>query len=164
MFLCAKLLELKVNMNIPTDLKILNTIYRLYQSDFATFERGDRVRDSKIYVPIDCKKVADELKVDADIVFGRLYYHLEKQHGYKQNDGSNVPFFALKVGNDIKCVNFPLMTSVLAGLRQERKKYWTGTSIAVLALIISAISLTVSISQSGSSNKSIQPTAEAAAD
>lgn len=151
-------------MRIPTDLEILNTIYRLYHSTFVAFERGDGTRDSKIYVPIDCKKIASELKVDADIVFGRLYYHLEKQYGYKQSDGSNVHFFALKVGNDPKCVNFPLMTSVLASLRQERKKFWIGTAIAILALIISAVSLTVSITQQGSSNKSVQPTAEAAAD
>lgn len=151
-------------MRIPTDLEILNTTYRLYHSTFVAFERDDGTRDSKIYVPIDCKKIASELKVDADIVFGRLYYHLEKQYGYKQADGSNVYFFALKVGNDPKCINFPLMTSVLASLRQERKKFWIGTAIAVLALIISAVSLTVSITQQGSSNKSVQPTAEAAAD
>ncbi|WP_218418286.1 hypothetical protein [Alteromonas lipotrueae] len=150
-------------MRIPTDLEILNTIYRMYHSDFVAFERGDETRASKIYVPVDCKKIAGELKVDSDIVFGRLYYHLEKQYGYKQNDGSNVHFFALKVRNDPKCVNFPLMTSVLAGLRQERKRFWIGTAIAVLALIISTVSLTVSVMQSGSSNKSMQPTAEAAA-
>ncbi|GAA0220919.1 hypothetical protein [Marinomonas primoryensis] len=148
-------------MRIPTDLEILNTIYRIYHSDFVAFERGDGSRDSKIYVPIDCKKVAGELKVDSDIVFGRLYYHLEKQYGYKQDNGSNVHFFAFKVGNDSKCVNFPLMTSILAGLRQEKKKFWIGTAVAVLALIVSTVSLTVSVTQLGSSNKSMQPTAEA---
>jgi len=151
-------------MKIPTDLEMLNTIYRLYHSDFVAFERGDGTRGAKIYVPIDCKKIAGELKVDADIVFGRLYYHLEKQYGYMQSDGSNVHFFALKVGNDPKCVNFALMTSVLAGLRQERKKFWIGTALAVLALIVSSVALTVSITQLESSNKSMQPTAEAAAD
>lgn len=132
-------------MRIPTDLEILNTIYHLYNSTFVAFEEDDGTRDSKIYVPIDCKKVASKLKVDPDIVFGRLYYHLEKQYGYKKDDGSNVHFFALKVGNDSTCVNFPLMTSVLASLRHERKKFWIGTVIAVFALIISAVSLTVSI-------------------
>lgn len=151
-------------MRIPTDFEILNTIYRIYHSDFVAFERGDGTRDSKIYVPIDCKIVAEDLKVDSDIVFGRLYYHLEKQYGYKQDDGSKVYFFALKVGNDLKCVNFPLMTSVLAALRQERKKFWIGTAIAVLALIVSIVSLTISVTQSASSNKPMHPTAEAVAD
>lgn len=151
-------------MRIPTDIEILNTIYSMYHSDFVAFEKGGRSRDTKIYVPIDCKKIAGELKVDSDIVFGRLYYHLEKQYGYKQDDGSNVHFFALKVGNDSKCVNFPLMTSVLAGLRQEKKKFWIGTAIAVLALIVSTVSLTVSVTQLGGSNKSMHSIAEAAAD
>ncbi|WP_251977447.1 hypothetical protein [Salinicola avicenniae] len=136
----------------------------MYHSDFASFERGDGSRASKIYIPIDCEKIAGKLKVDPDIVFGRMYYHLEKQYGYKQDDGGNVHFFALKVGNDSKCVNFPLMTSVLAGLRQERKKFWIGTAIAVLALIVSTVSLTVSVTQSAGSNKSMHLTAEAAAD
>lgn len=146
-------------MKIPTDLDILNTIYRLYHSDFVAFERGDGTRSSKIYVPIDCKKVAGSLKVDADIVFGRLYYHLEKQYGYKQANGSNVHFFALKVGNDAKCVNFPLMTSVLASLRQEKRKFWIGTAIAILALIVSSVSLTISVTQIESTHKLVQPTA-----
>ncbi|WP_394154814.1 hypothetical protein [Vibrio maritimus] len=151
-------------MRIPTDIEILNVIYRIYHSDFIAFERGDGVRDSKIYVPIDCKIIATELKVDSDIIFGRLYYHLEKQYGYKQYDGSIVHFFALKVGNDLKCVNFPLMTSVLAGLRQERKKFWIGTVIAVLALIISTVSLTVSVTQSAGYNKSMHPTTATSTD
>lgn len=151
-------------MRIPTDLEILNTIHRMYHSDFVAFERGNETRNSKIYIPIDCKRVAKDLKVDPDIVFGRLYYHLEKQHGYRQEDGSRVYFFALKLGNDSKCVNFPLMTSVLAGLRQERKKFWIGTAIAVLALIVSTVSLTVSVTQSASFNKPMHPTAEAQAD
>ncbi|MCS2609287.1 hypothetical protein [Halomonas dongshanensis] len=151
-------------MKIPTDLEILNTIYRMYYSDFSAFERGDGSRASKIYVPIDCKEIAGRLKVDPDIVFGRLYYHLEKRYGYKKDDGSNVHFFAFKVGSDSKCVNFPLMTSVLAGLRQEKRKFWIGTAIAVLALIVSTVSLTVSVTQSAGSNKPMHPTAEAAAD
>ena len=151
-------------MRIPTDLEILNTIYRMYHSDFVAFERGDGSRDQKIYVPIDFKKIAGELKVDSDIVFGRLYYHLEKQHGYKQDNGSNVHFFAFKVGNVSMCVNFPLMTSVLAGLRQEKKRFRIGTAIAIFALIVSTISLTVSVTQLGSSNKSMQSTVEASAD
>tara|TARA_R110001606_G_scaffold399306_1_gene584299 strand:- start:26491 stop:26910 length:420 start_codon:yes stop_codon:yes gene_type:complete len=133
-------------MKIPTDLDVLNAVYNMYHFDFISFERGCGIRGSKIYVPIDCQKVARVLKVDPDIVFGRLYYHLEKQYGYKKTDGGNVHFFALKVGNDSKCVNFPLLTSVLAGLREERKKFWIGMAVAVLALIVSLISLMFSIS------------------
>lgn len=44
------------------------------------------------------------------------------------------------------------MTSILAGLRQEKKKFWIGTAVAALALTVSV------------HNKSVQPTAEAPAD
>lgn len=132
-------------MKIPTDLEILNTIYRLYYPTFTGFHRGDGTRLSKIYVPIDCKKIAHILNVDVDIVFGRLYYHLENQYSYKQSDDSRVYFFALEVGPDAQCINFPLMTSVLAGLQHERKKFWIGTTLSILALMISAISLTISV-------------------
>ncbi|MGN1055705.1 MAG: hypothetical protein ACI4QS_03205 [Comamonas sp.] len=131
-------------MKIPTDLEILNTIYRIYHSDFSAFDEGVRSRTSKIYVPIDCKEIARELRVDPTSYLVACTT-TEKVYGYKQDDGSNVHFFALKVGNDLKCVNFPLMTSVLAGLRQEKKKFWIGTAIAVFALIISIVSLIVSI-------------------
>lgn len=143
-------------MRIPTDKDILKTIYKMYLSDFENFDRDNKTRSSKIYVPIECKAVAKKLKVDPDIVFGRLYYHLEKQYGYKQDDGSLVHFFTLSVGSDVKCVNFPLLMSVLAGLLHEHRKFWISTSIAVLALMVSAISLTVSLgNEDGSSNNNL---------
>ena len=126
---------------IPTDLEILDAIYELHHEDFVSFMSGEPRRDSKIYVPIDCKKIADSLKVDVDIVFGRLYYHLEKKYGYRRDDESVVYFFDSRVGNDVHCINFPLMTSVLAGLRQERNNFWTSTRIAGIALIFSLLSL-----------------------
>lgn len=52
-------------------------------------------------------------------LFGRLYYYLDKKHGYKQDDGTLVPLFSLKVGEDTHCVNFPLLVSVLASLQSE---------------------------------------------
>ena len=158
------MLEFNDGYENTTDLEVLNTIYELYHSDFVAFEEGDDSRDTKIHVPIDCKKIAGKLKVDSDIIFGRLYYHLNKQYGYKQPDGSTVSFFAMKVGRDSKCINFPLMTSVLAGLRQEKRKFRIGTTIAVFALMVSVISLTISTTQLISFNKSIHPTAEASND
>lgn len=126
---------------IPTDLKILDAIYELHHEDFVSFMSDETRRDSKIYVPIDCKKIAGRLKVDGDIVFGRLYYHLEKKYGYRRDDGTVVHFFDSRVGNDVHCINFPLMTSVLAGLRQERKNFWISTATALAALFFSLLSL-----------------------
>lgn len=131
---------------IPTDLEILNTIYRLYYSDFVAFDDDDndeRTRDSKVYVPIDCVRIANELKVDRDIVFGRLYSHLNNLYSYEQG---NIKLFTSVNGENLRCIHFPLMSSVLASLRQERGKFLISTWIAILALIISSISLAFSIS------------------
>jgi hypothetical protein len=98
-------------LKIPTDLKVPSTIYKLYYEEFKNHSREPDIengRQKKIYVPIDCKAVAKELDVDGDIVFGRLYYHLEEKHGYTRSDGSNVAFFSLMVGADRHCINFPL--------------------------------------------------------
>jgi len=136
---------LGMGMKAPTDFELLNYIYERYYSTFSSYTKEEADRDSKIYVPIDCAEVARHFGVDKDIVFGRLYYHLEKKYGYKQSDGVNVPFFALRVGGDIKCINFPLLASVVAGLRQEYRKFWLATGISIGALVISAVSLGLSL-------------------
>lgn len=128
-------------MKLPSDLKILETIYETYHKDYAAFYKDEKTRESKIYVPINCKEIAQTLKTDHDIIFGRLYYHLEKLYGYKHDDGVKVPFFALKVGNDKNCINFPLMASVLAGLQQQHSQFIWATVISLFSFIVSCIAL-----------------------
>lgn len=130
---------------LPTDLRILNAIYERYYETFAQYTNGDKTRSVRIYVPIDIKEIVEDLKVDGDIIFGRLYYHLEKKYGYKQDDDSQVHFFALGIGEDIHCVNFPIMASVLADLRDRARKHSTATWIAFGSLVISLIAIAISI-------------------
>jgi hypothetical protein len=132
-------------MKVPTDLKLLSHIYDSYYQTFSNYSKHEPDRAAKIYVPIDCAKVAEHLGVDPDIVFGRLYYHLENKYGYKQSDGARVHFFALRIGKDIKCVNFPLLSSVVAGLREESSKFWLATWISLVALALSVLSLGISV-------------------
>ncbi len=130
---------------LPTDLQVLNKIYEQYYEQFTAYSTESKERDSKIYVPIDIELIARQLKVDQDIVFGRLYYHLNKKHGYKNDNGSYVHLFTLVAGNDRHCVNFPLVASVLADLRQENKKYRVATTLAIISLIISIIALVLTL-------------------
>lgn len=130
---------------LPTDLRILNAIYDRYYDMFAQYADADESRNAKIYVPIDIKQIAQDLNVDGDIIFGRLYYHLEKKHGYVHDDESSVHFFSLRVGEDMHCVNFPLMASVLADLRDQARKRNTATGIAVGSLIISIVAIVISV-------------------
>ena len=131
-------------MNVPTDLKILKAIHSAYYADFCEYNLKAAPRETKVYVPIDCEKIAKSLKVDVDIIFGRLYYHLEYRYGYKRDDESSVHFFVRKIGGDFNCINFPLMSSVLANLLMEKRKFWTATTISVLSLLVSLISISIS--------------------
>ena len=109
-------------MKIPTDLQILEKIYNKYYHKFESFEEGKSDRNTKIYVPIDVNQIGDELGVDGDIVFGRLYYHLNHKFSYKNKDESEVNFFALRLGSekvDVHSVHFPYLASVLADLKYE---------------------------------------------
>jgi hypothetical protein len=130
---------------LPTDLQILNTIYNKYYDKFKSFSKKDSDRSCKIFIPIDIALIAKELEVDVDIIFGRLYYHLEQKYGYKSSDGAKVAFFTLKVGADKHCINFPYMASVLANLRDREKKDSAATNIAIFSLIIAGLSIVVSI-------------------
>ncbi|MFA5078718.1 MAG: hypothetical protein WC541_04450 [Dehalococcoidia bacterium] len=130
---------------VPTDLKILDMIYKRYYDNFHAHCSENKIRPSKIYVPIDINLIAKSLKVDEDIVFGRLYYHLNKKFRYKQEDGSSVEFFSLLVADIPNCINFPYLASVLADLKDKDEKYQTSTYIAFFSLFIALLSFVISV-------------------
>ncbi|MBT9612358.1 MAG: hypothetical protein IV108_03720 [Burkholderiales bacterium] len=125
----------------PTDYEILSKIYDDYFDEYRTFEQNKEIRSSYNYVPIDLKKLATKLETDENILFGRLYYHLEKKFGYTNPDNTNVQFFAKKVGKDMHCIHFPYLASVLASMKSENRKYMVATSLSVVAIVISIIAL-----------------------
>lgn len=129
----------------PTDLEILEEIYERYYSTFSSFTREKPNRSTKVYVPISIEAIAKHFAVDPDIVFGRLYYHLESKYGFTQPDGSKVHFFALQAGSDRHSVQFPLLAAVIASLREERNKHLMATWLSIAAIVISLVSLIVSL-------------------
>lgn len=129
----------------PTDLEILEDIYKCYYSTFISFSREKPNRSTKVYVPIDIEAIAKRFKVDPDIIFGRLYYHLESKYGFAKSDDSKVHFFALQAGSDKHSVQFPLLAAVIASLREERNKHLLATWLSIAAIIISLGSLVVSL-------------------
>jgi hypothetical protein len=128
-------------LRVPTDLQMLDVIYRDYGEAFAAFDRNAPDRETKLFVPIDVEAVAAKLHVDPDIVFGRLYYHLEKKYGYDREGGSRVAFFTPRAGKDSMCVNYPLLSSVVADLREQRWKFSAPMYIALVSLLVSFGSL-----------------------
>jgi|SRR3954470_10894880 hypothetical protein len=127
----------------PTDLEILSKIYDRYYEMFAAHSKETPTRDSKILVPVDLSSIASGFGMDADIIFGRLYYRLNKKHGYKNDDGSRVDLFTPQAGKDRHCVNFPLLASIVADLREDRKKFLVATTLAIVSLCISVTSIII---------------------
>jgi hypothetical protein len=131
----------------PTDLQILEEIYRRYYNVFVEYSKKTPNRATKVYVPIDIKELAEHFGIDGDIVFGRLYYHLEPKYGFTKKDNSNVHFFTLKAGEDTHAVQFPLLAAVIAELREDKKKHLIATLLSIAALIVSAISVGIALAQ-----------------
>ncbi|ANP65636.1 MULTISPECIES: hypothetical protein [Vibrio] len=132
-------------MNIPTDKEILELIYKKYKNDYLSYKNDKSIRKAKIFVPLNIEDISSDLKTEADIVFGRLYYHMDEKYGYKRSDGSNVNFFVLKIGEDKYCVNYPLMVSVLASLRAENKKFFVPVMISILSTLVAITTLSLKI-------------------
>ena len=130
---------------LPTDLQILDKIYSRYYSSFTAYPNQNRIRRTKNFVSIDIKRIASDLKVDEDIIFGRLYQHLEQKYGYEKDNGSSVSFFVLRIGEELHCVNFPYLASILANLRTENRKFRVVTSISITSLLVSTSAFLVSI-------------------
>jgi hypothetical protein len=109
-----------------TDLKLLKTIQKEYANSY--FNRGKQ--KERFYTQIDCNLIAKKMMVDEELVFQRLYTHLEKRYGYKNDDGSNIHFFALKAGDKTHCINYPYLCAVLANMKDEKKELRITQAIA----------------------------------
>ncbi|MCR9270879.1 MAG: hypothetical protein ACX94B_05470 [Henriciella sp.] len=130
---------------IPTDETLLNTIYRTYLRDFSDWSEDNKTRVTKIWVPIDIDALGKKFRCDPDLIFGRLYYHMNEKYGSKTGDGQEVNFFNMRLANDRHVVNFPLLTSVLADLQDNRKRFIISTRLAALSLVVSAISIGIAV-------------------
>jgi len=124
----------------PTDLKILKSIYNKYYQQYAAYNDDNKTRSSKIHVPIDIEKLAEQMNIDCDIIFGRLYYHLNQKYSYEDPRGARVDMFSMRVGKDRHCIHFPYMASVLASLQSDNQKYLIATGFSIVALVLSIFS------------------------
>jgi len=131
------------NVKIPTDLQLLKFIFKKYLKSYLAFD-VKKNREAKIHVPIDVDMVAKHFKIEGDLVFGRFYYHLNPKYRHLNSDGNENNFFTLRVGEDIHCVNFPMLSSILADLSSEQNRFKWSIWVAVIAAIISICSLCVS--------------------
>jgi len=122
----------KIRNKPKTDLKILKTIYNIYFNEYE-------LKGYKNYMPIDINFVAKKLNINADLLFGQLYYHLDYKYRYKSENNSDVHLFANTIGKEKHCINFPYMTSIISILKNENK------TIKISSMFISLCSFIVSI-------------------
>ena len=126
---------------IPSDFSLLKEIYLRYYDEFKSFSHDQPDRSSKIYMPIDIESISEHFHTDPDIVFGRLYYHLNRKYGFENKDGSETPFFCKTIGEDRHAINFPMLASVIAGCREERNKLNISIYLSIIAITISLLTL-----------------------
>jgi hypothetical protein len=131
----------KHEKRIPTDLELLNAIYDQYHETYV--KNKERPIN---YVSIDISKIAGILDAEPNSIFGRIYYHLQQKYGYEKMEDNKivkVVFFDIEVGGKRHCIHFPLMMSVLAGLRTEHRESRTALWTSILAIVASAAGLAV---------------------
>lgn len=126
---------------LPTDLEILDHIYKTYTDDFRKYPIDDSDRSALIYVPIDVQRIAESLKTNPQVLFGRLYYHLDQKYGYTQDDDTKVHLFAFKVGKDLHCINYPYLAAIVSEKRTEHKRNLSALSLSIISLIVAVGSL-----------------------
>lgn len=127
-----------------TDLKLLEMIQKEYADDYK-----NRTIKTQHEIPIDCTKIANNLGVqDEQIVFERLYFHLNKIYS------DNFPFF--NVAGHARDINFPKLCAVVASLEDHQKDSkvtrWIAISGVIAAIVIPLLIELVKVYFLGGSN------------
>lgn len=92
---------------LPSDRKVLECIYEMYEASYPGDHSRTGSNENDPYVAIDVPAVAAKLNCKPELLFGRLYYHLDFKHRYTQENGALVPFFYLKVGDKRHAIHLP---------------------------------------------------------
>lgn len=129
---------------IPTDLEIVEELYDRYYDAFRKYAKEEPDRIARIRVPVNVKEVAGAIGIEEDMIFGRIYYHFNKKYSYTDDKGNATTFFITDKFEGLS-VNFPLVASVLADLREERKRTEQFMLISFGGLALSMIALIVAI-------------------
>ncbi|MFA4993866.1 MAG: hypothetical protein WC521_00980 [Bdellovibrionales bacterium] len=122
-----------------SDYFLLNTIQKMYEGDYINRDNNK----TAFYIRIDCEVIAKFMNVDPEMVFQRLYYHLNKKYGYTENDKTKVEFFAFEIGGVRHCINYPYLCAVLATMEDDQKELRNTKRLAWASLVISILGIFV---------------------
>jgi hypothetical protein len=126
---------------LPTDRKSLKCIFDTYKSDYPGPKDATGRGANDPFMLVDLVKIADKLHCAPELLFGRLYYHLDPKYRYKQDDGARVDLFLSNLKNKGHAVHFPFLASVLAGYEEEHRKLFWSMVFSITALVLSLLSL-----------------------
>lgn len=129
--------------NNVTDRLLLKTIYEHYYEEFCSYKKENPNRTTKNYISLDLDVIGLNLNLNSAIVFGRLYYHLDKKYSYRQEDGARVSLFELRMKEEIHLINFPLLSAVLAELEEEYIRFTRPFYISAGALLVSILAVLI---------------------
>ena len=130
---------------LPTDREILRCIYEMYAAEYPGASKPQGGAENDPYLPINIHHVAGHLQCQPELVFGRLYYHLDAKYRYKQDNNAHVYFFQINLAGRRHCIHFPYMASVLATLDEEHKRFSWATAISIVALILSVAAIAAQV-------------------
>ena len=132
---------------LPTDRFLLSCIFKMYEGSYPGPKKPNGGGENDPYLSIDIPALANTLECTPELLFGRLYYHLDQKYRYKQDNGSSVALFQMKVGEKRHAVHFPYLASILADQNQEFRRYIVSLCVSFVALAVSITSLVVSLSK-----------------
>ena len=132
-------------MKLPTDRYVLQCIYEMYESSYPGPLNDSGRPKNDPYIAIDINSVAAKVDCNPELLFGRLYYHLDAKYRYKNPDGSLVPLFQLQLADKRHAVQFPYLAAILAGLNQDYRRHLVPLCLSAIAVGVSVTSLFVSI-------------------
>jgi hypothetical protein len=136
---------LGIMSNLPTDHEILSCIYEMYRTSYPGKPAGSERGENDPYMPVNLRQVAARLSCNPELLFGRLYYHLDAKHRYKQDNGALVSLFYLNFQGKGHSVHFPFLAAIVAGMNQEHRKTFWSLAFSALALVVSVASLVTTV-------------------
>ncbi len=126
--------------HVHTDREVLEAVHDMYRDAFLAKVRAG---DGKPTTAIDVRAVAASLGMDADMLFGRLYYDLAHRLRIRDPNDQRVisaSVFERVIGDDKNVVNIPYLTAELARLNEQRTRHVWTVWLAILAITVSVAS------------------------
>jgi len=127
--------------SLLTDRQVLRCIYDMHLQSYPGPELPNGKHENDPYVPISVRKISAKLGCTPQLLFGRLYYHLDAKYRYKQDGGAEVHLFTPKVGGKMHCVHFPFLVATLAEHDAEHRRFAWTLWLSVVALVLSSASV-----------------------